>query len=97
MDIYDAEFEAAALRGAATKAAFPSAVAVRYDRRIGRIVIALASGTQISVAPREVKGLKHAHPDDLDPAEISPSGLGIHFPKLDADLYIPALLKDLPH
>ena len=26
-------------------------------------------------------------------AEISPSGLGIHFPRLDADLYIPALLE----
>ena len=25
--------------------------------------------------------------------EISPSGLGIHFPRLDADLYLPALLE----
>jgi hypothetical protein len=25
--------------------------------------------------------------------EITPSGLGIHFPKLDADLYLPALLE----
>ncbi len=25
--------------------------------------------------------------------EITPSGLGIHFPELDADLYIPALLE----
>lgn len=26
-------------------------------------------------------------------AQISPSGLGVHFPRLDADLYIPALLE----
>jgi hypothetical protein len=25
--------------------------------------------------------------------EFSPSGLGLHFPKLDADLYLPALLE----
>ena len=30
---------------------------------------------------------------DLTDAQISPSGLGVHFPKLDADLYIPALLQ----
>jgi hypothetical protein len=37
--------------------------------------------------------LEKAHPADLVDAEISPSGLGVHFPKLDADLYIPALLE----
>jgi len=29
----------------------------------------------------------------LTEIEISPSGLGLHFPKLDADLYLPALLE----
>jgi hypothetical protein len=28
----------------------------------------------------------------LERIEISPSGYGIHFPKVDADLYLPALL-----
>jgi hypothetical protein len=37
--------------------------------------------------------LEHAKIDDLGEIEISPSGLGIHFPKLDADLYLPALLE----
>ena len=30
---------------------------------------------------------------ELAPIEISPSGFGIYFPKLDADLYLPALLE----
>ncbi|SFV12181.1 DUF2442 domain-containing protein [Pseudoduganella namucuonensis] len=93
MDITDTTFEAANRRGAAKKAAFPAAVAVRYDRRISRIVISLASGLQIAFSPRDVQGLENAHPADLIGAEISPSGLGVHFPKLDADLYIPALLE----
>ena len=29
---------------------------------------------------------------DLKTIEISPSGLGLYFPRLDADVYIPALL-----
>ncbi|MYM38669.1 DUF2442 domain-containing protein [Duganella qianjiadongensis] len=93
MDITDATFEAANRRGAAKKTAFPAAVAVRYDRRISRIVITLASGLQIAFAPRDAQGLENAHPANLIDAEISPSGLGVHFPKLDADLYIPALLE----
>ena len=86
-------FEAANRRGIAKKSAFPAAVAVRYDRRISRIVILLASGLEIAFAPRNVQGLEEAHPADLVDAEISPSGLGVHFPKIDADIYIPALLR----
>jgi hypothetical protein len=92
MEITDSEFDAANRRGAAKKAAFPAAVAVRYDRRIGRVVISLASGLQIAFAPRDVPGFEGARPADLADAEISPSGFGVHFPKLDADLHIPALL-----
>ena len=93
MDITDVEFEAANRRGAAKKAAFPAAVAVRYDRRIARVVISLASGLEIAFSPRDAQGLENARPADLAGAEISPSGLGVRFPKLDADLYIPALLE----
>ena len=39
------------------------------------------------------KGLPPATPAALREIEISPSGFGIHFPKLDADLYLPALLE----
>ncbi|MES2258674.1 MAG: DUF2442 domain-containing protein [Pseudomonadota bacterium] len=93
MDISDTAFDAANRRGTIKKSSFPAAVSVRYDRRISRIVISLASGLQIAFAPRDVQGLEHAHPADLLDAEISPSGLGVHFPKLDADLYLPALLE----
>ena len=93
MEITDAEFEAANRRGLAKKAAFPAAVAVRYDRRIARVVISLASGLELPFSPRDAQGLENARLDDLSDAEISPSGLGVHFPKLDVDLYIPALLE----
>lgn len=94
MAIINAEIvEAANRRGAAKKAVFPSVTAIRYDRRIARIVISLDTGLDLSFSPRAVQGLENASPGDLDVIEISPSGLGIHFPRVDADIYLPGLIE----
>ena len=94
MTVTDKEVKAASRRGTEKKAAFLTAVSVRYDRRrVSRIVITLATGLALAFSPKHAQGLEHAHPADLAGAEISPSGLGIHFPCLDADIYIPALLE----
>jgi hypothetical protein len=92
MGILNDEYEAANKRAAERQRKSPTATAVRYDRRIGRIVIDLSSGIEIAFRPLDAEGLEHAKVDDLSEIEISPSGLGIHFPRLDADLYLPALL-----
>jgi hypothetical protein len=92
MAMTNEDFAAANRRAADTKAAFPAAVSVHYDRRIARVVISLASGLELAFSPKHAQGLERAKPADLSHAEITPSGLGIHFPSLDADLYIPALL-----
>lgn len=93
MNIIDDALEVANRRADAKKAAFPAAISIRYDRRVARVVITLASGLELAFSPKHVQGLENAHPADLAEAEITPSGLGIHFPRLDADLYIPALLE----
>lgn len=93
MTATDETFEKANQRGAAKKAAFPTVISVRYDRRVSRMVIVLASGLELAFSPKHAQGLERAHPADLADAEITPSGLGIHFPHLDADLYLPALLE----
>lgn len=92
MTIRSEEFEAANQRGVERGRKTPTATAARYDRRIGRVVIVLSSGIEVAFRPQDAQGLERARPDDLSEIEISPSGLGIHFPRLDADLYLPALL-----
>jgi len=87
------EFERANDRGVQRLETGPVAVSARYDKRVHRVVIGLASGIELSFAPHAAQGLEAAQPADLDLIEISPSGLGLHFPKLDADLYLPALLE----
>lgn len=95
MAVHKAEFEAANARGAARLTKNPTAVAARYDRRTGRVVIELSTGVGITFKPQSAQGLEKARPADLTEIEISPSGLGLHIPALDADLYLPALLDGL--
>jgi len=90
---HDENFELANQRAKDVQASFPRAVSARYDRKSGHIVIHLSSNLILSFSPREAQGLGDAKPSQLEEIEISPSGLGIHFPKLDADLYVPGLLE----
>jgi hypothetical protein len=92
MELLD-QFETANRKGRELQNAQPRAMSAQYDRRIGRVVIRLSTGLDVAFSPRDAEGLEHAAPAQLDPIEISPSGFGIHFPKLDADLYLPALLE----
>ena len=71
----------------------PRAIAARYDRRIARVVVSLNTGLELAIPPHMAEGLDRARPDDLAVIEISASGLGLHWPALDADLYLPGLLQ----
>ena len=90
--VQDADFEAAARRGAQRLKKGPVAVAARYDPLTGRVVIEIDSGLEIAFKPQHAQGLEAATPADLSEIEISPSGQGLYFPAIDADLYLPALL-----
>lgn len=95
MDISDQEFDAANRRAQEKKAAYPATVGVRHDSVNARLVISLDSGIELAVSPQLLQGLEDATATDLAEVEISPSGFGIHFPRLDADIYIPSLLHGI--
>jgi hypothetical protein len=80
-------------RAARREGTGPRAVAARYDRRSDRVVVSLSSGIDIAFSPQAAQGLDKAKAAELAAIEISPSGLGLHFPKLDADLFLPPLLE----
>ena len=73
----------------------PRAVSARFDRHTRRIVVQLSSTLGIFFSPRDAEGLEQATPDQLCSIEISPSGYGLHFPDIDADLYLPSLLEGI--
>lgn len=86
-------FEQANRRASKLQAAAPRAVSAHYEPKTGRIVIDLSCRLIVSFAPEDAQGLENARPSQLKEIEISPSGFGLHFPALDADLYVPALLE----
>lgn len=86
------QWEAAKARGD-ERLRGPRAVSARYDAGRGRVVVRLTTGVEIGFAPHDAEGLQHATRDDLAVIEVDALGLGIHFPRLDADLYVPALLE----
>lgn len=92
-EITDANVRAAEERMAERRRTTPHAVRATYDRRIGRIRVELSNGLELAFPPHLAEGLERARPADLAVIEISPTGLGLHFPQLDADLYVPALLE----
>lgn len=69
------------------------AISARYDRGVRRVVIELDNGWMLAFPAALVEDLRGAAPEDLAAIEITPSGLGLHFPRVDADLYLPALLN----
>ena len=87
------DFERANQRAKDLEARIPRVVSAHYDRKTGRIVIHLSSKLIVSFSPVDVEGLEDARPSQLNQIEISPSGFGIHFPAVDADLYVPGLLE----
>jgi hypothetical protein len=87
------QFDAAVRRATERQQNDPLAVSARYDRQRNRVVISLNTGVEVAFQPDLAEGLQNASQTELSEIEISPSGFGLHFPKLDADIYVPALLK----
>ncbi|SNT29611.1 Protein of unknown function [Granulicella rosea] len=71
----------------------PGAVRVRFDKELRQVIVELNRGFSITFPPERAQGLENASDEDLSEIEINSSGLGIYFPRIDADLWVPALAK----
>jgi len=81
--------------GVAMLASEPRAAAAHYDRATGRVVIDLVNGCSYVFPVALVQDLQGASHDDLDAVQVDGPGFNLHFPALDADLYVPALVSGL--
>jgi hypothetical protein len=90
---FDKEFDVANRRAALRLAKTPTVTAARYDPLIDRLVIDLSSGVSISFKSQDALGSERATPEQLAEIEITPSGFGLYFPAIDADVYLPSLLE----
>ncbi len=95
MEVTDAQLDAAEERGRIVLQTEPRAARARYDRRRGRVVVALTNGCSFAFPPRMAQGLEDASDDQLARVEILGLGYGLHWEELDVDLAIPGLLAGI--
>jgi Protein of unknown function (DUF2442) len=69
----------------------PLATAARYEA--GRVHVELNNGCAFEFPVKHAQGLAGAKATDLRAIKIQASGLGLYWPKLEADLYVPSLVK----
>jgi hypothetical protein len=69
------------------------AVSARYITSRALVEIELDNGAYFSFPPALTQALANAKPSQLAEVQVVGAGTGLYFPKLDADLYVPALFE----
>ncbi|WP_062099409.1 DUF2442 domain-containing protein [Caulobacter sp. CCH5-E12] len=95
MALTDAQIEAAEARGRELMEREPRAVEARFDRQSGRVELTLANGCAYAFPAHLVQDLQGAGEEDLARVEVDGLGFNLHWPTLDVDLYVPALVAGI--
>ncbi|MSP01297.1 MAG: DUF2442 domain-containing protein [Acetobacteraceae bacterium] len=93
--VSDAELKKAEVLGVSMLESEPRALAARYEPETGRVVIDLVNGCTYAFPTALVQDLQSASHDDLAGVQVDGLGFNLHFPALDADLYVPALVSGI--
>ena len=94
-ELSDTEIDLALERGRFAASSEPRAKQVRFNRKLGRVVVELTNGCSFAFPPRLAQGLESASEDQIARVEILGSGYGLHWEELDVDLSVPGLLGGL--
>src|SRR6266542_3745096 len=93
--VTEAQVRDANARGRQRVANTPLATAARFNARMHKIVVELDNDCEFAFPPEAAQGLSEGTQKQLSQIEISPSGLALHWPLLDADLYVPSLIQGI--
>lgn len=94
-DPTNAELDAATALGERLWQTEARAQSVRYDRETGRLVVELRNDGVFSVPARHLQGLEHASDNEIAEVEVIGLGYGLHWPTLDEDHAVPALVAGI--
>ena len=89
----DADIDRAEQAGMAMLASEPRARAAHYDAVSGRIVIELVNGCIYAFPAALVEDLQGVGAAGFADVQVDGLGFNLHFPALEVDLYIPALVS----
>jgi len=89
---FNREYERAKRSAARADRIEPRAKSARYDRRTNRIVVELRNGATFMFPAELAQGAGRGIAEASRRLRITPSGEGLRWPSLDADLSLPNLL-----
>ncbi len=93
--ITEIQIREANARGQQRLLSTPLAIAAKFNPRTHKIVVELDNHCEFSFPPEAAQGLTEGTQKQLSQIEISPTGLALHWPLLDADLYVPSLIQGI--
>lgn len=73
----------------------PCATGAHYDRASGRVVVDLANGCSYAFPPHLMQDLHCASTEDLARVVVDGVGFNLHWPSLDVDFYLRALVAGI--
>ena len=73
----------------------PRAAAARYDEGADKLVVELRNGVELWIPTRMLQGVAGASAERIAAVEGTPSGYGLHWAELDADLSVPGLASGI--
>ncbi|MDN5926495.1 MAG: DUF2442 domain-containing protein [Hyphomicrobiales bacterium] len=91
----DMDFKAAEARGKMMIETEPRARTGRYDTTTGRIELELVNGCTYGFPAQLIQDLQGADAGGLAKVEVDGIGFNLHWPDLDVDLYVPALVSGI--
>ena len=91
----DTELNDAEARGRLMLSTEPRAQSARYDMPSGRVIIDLVNGCTYAFPAQRVQDLAGAGAEDLANLEVEGMGFNLHWPALDVDLLVPALISGI--
>jgi hypothetical protein len=91
----EAQLETAERRGREMLETEPRARAAHYDAATGRAVVDLINGCTYAFPAELSQDLRGAAPCDLAAVAVDGVGFNLHWPALDVDLYVPALVSGI--
>lgn len=71
----------------------PRAASAEYDRATGEVRVRMHNGASFAIPASALDELRGASCDDLARIEVPPSGYGLHWPSLDADIALVGMLE----
>ena len=92
----DAEIDAAIQRASAV-ADEPRVISVEYrpGRGLDLLILQMSDGHRCVLPREDLQGLQNATRELVAKIEILGQGTGLHWPLLNVDLYVPALLRGI--